>query len=138
MQFIFAIGDEQRPRVHPGWRWLADSIRNGKKLLLENDIDLIVLLIPMQMHVMGSYVEFSEYTRRFAPPNTLLPDSETLADYLERLCQELDVPFVDSTSALQQLAAEGQLAYFPYETHMSSQGHAVVADLLVETLQSRP
>jgi hypothetical protein len=135
MQFMYVPGEQQLPREHPGWRWLADSLRNGKKLLLENDIELIVLLIPMKMHVMGSYIDFSKDTRQF---DTALPAHLTLATSLKHLCQELDVSFIDSTSALQQIAAEGHLAYFPYETHMSSHGHAVVADMLAELLQSRP
>ena len=41
---------------------------------------------------------------------------------------------MDMTGPLKKLAANGEMVYLPYATHMSDAGHALVADQLVEIL----
>jgi hypothetical protein len=46
------------------------------------------------------------------------------------------VPFVDATDALEARAAKGELVYQAFDTHLSTSGHEVVAELLLKTLKN--
>ncbi len=118
---------------------LRDTLRNGARLLGENQLELIVLLIPKKMRVMGPYVKFSQLTMRQLPEDWDLAPEETLAWHLKQLCGDLTdpVPFIDATPRLKERAAAGELVYLPFDSHLSSRGHAVVAELIIEALRGK-
>lgn len=126
-----------RPTGHPGWPLMAETLGKGAELLSEREIELIVLLIPMKIRVMGPYVKFSEFTRKYFPSNWDLLPEETLAWSLKQRCKILDIPFIDATTGLKEHAASGTMVYLPLDSHLSSEGHRVVAELIVEAIHNR-
>ncbi|MCH7688937.1 MAG: hypothetical protein IH899_20055, partial [Planctomycetes bacterium] len=68
MLFIWSPPDESiRPAGHPGWPLMAETLGKGAALLSKHDIELLVLLIPKKIRVMGPYVEFSQLSRQLLP-----------------------------------------------------------------------
>lgn len=128
-------GPAQSPFGHPGWPVLADSFRQGAKLLREHKIPLIVLLVPEKARGLAPRLELEERLLDEVGRDWDLPEPVTLVTRLRALFEELDVPFVDATPALRRAAAAGELVYLPFDTHLSPRGHEVIRDILVGPLR---
>ena len=111
------------------------AIREGVREVRSINTGLVLLLVPKKMRVLGHSVEFDATARRNMAPKWDLPKEETLAWYLDRLCRELDVPFVDATPRLKKRATDGRLVYLPFDSHLSADGHSIVAESIVEVLR---
>jgi hypothetical protein len=59
VRFQAMPGQHQVASVHPGWSMIANSIRTGKTLLKANDIQLVVLLVPMKIRVLAQFTELN-------------------------------------------------------------------------------
>jgi hypothetical protein len=127
-------GRQNTPVHHEGWPLLKRSIQDGAKLLGEQNIRLIVVHIPLKIRVVGPWLQVSEAAQKLRPSREI-PPQETLAFYLESLCGELGVPFVDATPALKDATATGELVYLPFDTHLSPRGHEIVSQLLVDAIR---
>lgn len=134
MLFVTPPSRAQQPHEHPGWPIMQAALRDGIQLLRENDVRPIVLFVPIKMRVMGAAVEWSAHTQRPLTPSWDSAGPAPLAAALTRLCRELDVPLIDPTSQLQSRATSGELVFLPFDTHLSPKGHAVIADLILETV----
>lgn len=122
------------PIAHPGWQLLAQAIRDGVQVLRQENIAVVVLLIPMKARGLAGSVRFAPELAAKIGPNWDLPESETLGHHLQLLCGELKVPFVDATPTLQAAAKSGDLIYLPMDTHLSPSGHEVVSRQLISKL----
>jgi hypothetical protein len=56
---------------------------------------------------------------------------------LRELCEQAQIPFLDTTVALQQRVESGENVYFPDESHLNETGQGVVADTLATFLSQR-
>lgn len=129
---------------HSGWPVIEYSITSGAKLLRDREIPLVVLLIPRKLRVMGGYCDFAPLQietpdgpyriEHDLPEGWELPQEVRLSAKLRELCDNLDVPFVDATDALIDQASRGALVYQPMDTHLTAEGHQVVAELLSEQM----
>ncbi len=137
IHFRSAPGLDQCPVGHNGWELMADAFRQGAELAKSNGIQLIVVYIPMKMRAIGRSVQFDDSTRQRLGDNWELPENETLAFYLEQLCRDLNVYFLDTTPQLQQSAAAGELVYLPFDTHISPKGHVIVSEMIVDLLRDQ-
>jgi len=151
----------QSPVKHPGWPILAESLRAGANLLRDENVPLLVLLVPMKARGLGSSVRLNAGSRaalvsdwnipafgaawddpesgseQLIGSDGDMPEAMTLATHLRKLCDELGVLFVDATPPLRAAAAAGDLVYQPFDTHLSPEGHRVVSEALVEELKKR-
>jgi lysophospholipase L1-like esterase len=55
---------------------------------------------------------------------------------MRELCERLQIPFLDTTAALQARLESGENVYFPDESHLNETGEAVVADTLAAFLRT--
>ncbi|MGH7174219.1 MAG: hypothetical protein ACRELF_11900, partial [Gemmataceae bacterium] len=123
------------PVKHPGWPVLAQSLRDGARCLRDEKIRLVVLHIPMSARGLASdRLRFA--AEMHVGPAWDIPEPLTLATHLHQLCDELGVSFVDGMPLLRAAAAAGDLVYLPFDTHLSAEGHGVIAAALVETLRT--
>ena len=121
---------------HPGWSSLAATIREGVDLLRDNDVRLIVVLIPMKIRaIVGPSTEFSDHTSRLLVKNVGHVRHEMLVSHLKKLCDSLDVTLIDPTQEFRERSVAGELVYFPLDEHLSPAGHAIVASQIAETLR---
>jgi hypothetical protein len=134
VRFSCWILQQHIPVNHAGWPLLEQSIKDGAKLLRDHQIRLIVVHIPVKIRVVEPWLRLSDAAKARRPQREFPPEM-TLAYYLNRLCRELDVPFVDATPALKDATAAGELVYLPFDTHLSPRGHEIVSKLVVDALR---
>ncbi len=135
LRFLDLPTGRQSPVDHPGWPILALSLREGAMLLRAEKIPLLVLHIPMKARGLGPAVRWDPEIAAKSGPSPDLPEANTLAAHLRKLCDELKVPFLDATPELRAAAAAGDLVYQPFDTHLSAIGHQVVTAALVRELR---
>ena len=116
------------PQNHPGWNVIVDAVRTGQSLLKEKGIHLVVVLAPLKLRVLEPSVTLDESTRRDLLSRWNVSPDQTWSVYLARLCRELEIPFVDPTEALRKASSEGVLTYLPNDTHLSPEGHRIMAE----------
>lgn len=133
--FLTVPGPQHSPRNNAGWQPFADALVAGKAILDEQNIDLIVLLLPIKLRAIGYATELSPSTLVEIGRDWDLAEQDTLSMQLAALCEELNVPYIDATPALREAASAGQLVFLPLDVHMSPQGHRVVANLLNPVLE---
>ena len=127
-------GSSQSPRDNGGWDVMEQAFREGNALCQQNDIELVMLFVPMKLHVMGPRTQFNARTARELAASAPLTEADRLPAWLKPLCDELDIRFVDATEPLLARARRGELVYLPFDTHFSPLGHEIVADLLSDAL----
>jgi hypothetical protein len=121
--------------THPGWQPLVTSLGQGRRRLEELEVVMIVLFVPAKITVMGEFTAFDEWSVNRLPPVLRIPEHMSMAAQLSNLCDRLSIVYVDSTPALRAAAADGQMVYFPSDTHFSLRGHEIVSELLVDTIR---
>ncbi len=131
-------GPDQSPLGHAGWPILAGALQEGGRMLRDRGIAMAVIYIPMKIRVFEEHVEFDEVVRARLETYGKLPPEATLSFHLRKLCDDMDVPFLDATPRFMEAVAEGVMAYLPYDTHLSAAGHAIVADILMERTEAGP
>lgn len=126
--------------LRPGFHEMATALMEGQQLLTQNGIALLVVLMPMKFRVMAPALQFDRATQQrlqeagLEPPSWDVPPNQTLAFHLARLCADADVPFIDLTPELRRHAASGVPVFLPYDSHLSPEGHAVTAEVIVQKL----
>lgn len=130
VRFLDVPSAHHMPRLHAGWPLLVESYREGVALARSARVEVMFLLVPIKLRVLGDVVTLTPRALRDLPPDWSIPHHESVAAHLEALCAELGVGFVDATGALRAAASHGRLVYPPNDTHLSAEGHAVVADVL--------
>ena len=130
---------------HPGWPIVEYSITSGAKIVKQEDIELVVMLIPRKLRVMAGVTDFHEIELPGQGEPTIvkhrLPEGwdrspeERLATHLQQLCGQLDVAFVDTTPELTERAAAGDLVYQSMDTHLSPLGHEIVSKMLAQAIE---
>jgi hypothetical protein len=122
---------------HSGWKPIVDALTQGSRQLNERKIRLIVLHIPAKMTVMGEHVEFDGWSKQQGVPQaTRVPTPFAMATHLAVLCDRLGVSFIDSTESLTAHSKNGELVYFPSDTHLAPAGHSVISQLVVEAISA--
>ena len=116
---------------------LANLFLLGSRLLHERKIRLIVVHIPAKMTVMGEHVEFDGWSKQQGIPRaTRVPTPFSMATHLAVVCDRLGVSFIDSTESLIAHSQNGELVYFPSDTHLAPDGHAVISRLVVDAISA--
>ena len=132
MRFLGLPSRKQLPQGHPGWPLLSESIRQGQAIASAAQIRLVVLLIPMKARIMG-HVMRKWIRGQFEPAEDIRRD-QSLAHYLASLCHRLGITFIDTSLVLRASAREGEMVYLPFDTHLSFQGHVIIANMIVDAL----
>jgi len=124
---------ETRPIGHPGWPLLAGALEEGRAVLADAGIDMVVLFIPGKLRVLAPALDEGDWVR--GRPDRPEPEgSDSIAARLRLLCDRLGVPLLDVTSALREAALSGELVYQPLDTHLSPRGHELVAEQIAAFL----
>lgn len=140
-------GRDQKPEGHPGWPVMCAALREGGRVLSERGINLVVVLVPMKFRAMAASIRFDALRLTRPDAGAVVLDSwpaafdlrheETMASRLEEICRETGATFVDATPELKRLAADGRMGFLPMDTHLSPEGHRLVAELILKALASR-
>ncbi len=145
VRFLFVPSPDQIPieyygrgqRVeHLGWKPIVAALKQGSRQLKQLRISLLVVFIPTKLTVMGQFIRFDDWSQEKVNrlPALRIPKHMSMATQLKGVCDELDVVFVDTTEALEAKAADGELVYYPLDSHLTPLGHEVVSRLVVDTI----
>jgi hypothetical protein len=134
------FGYAYRPEVcrdYPlGWQATQAALQRGAEACRQRGVQLLVMLIPIKLRVLGPYTDFHD-PQRLAEylPERQFDQPGDLAQQLREFCREEGLPFVDALMRLREAAAAGQVVYSPrFDTHLDVAGHAVVANLVCDFL----
>jgi lysophospholipase L1-like esterase len=84
---------------------------------------------------MGEFTRFDDWSQQRLPRLLRVPEHLSMAAQLKRVCEQLDVAYVDSTEALRTEAADGEMVFYPSDTHLSPRGHEVISRLIVDAIR---
>jgi hypothetical protein len=132
--------DQTQPNSIPdGFSETMRTIKAGYQLCQNHGIRLVIVFVPTMIRVMEPYVTFErpEDRLRYLPGGN---DTEP-EDFSRRsaaFCAQLGCSFIDSFAALRKAASEGKpRLYVPNDEHLDVGGHEVVAQTVVDWLQSQ-
>jgi hypothetical protein len=136
-----------------GWGLSCEALLEMKRLCDEAHAHFIVVLLPSKGSIYlplltSSYDahEFDEYVGRMAggsPPDGRTWHENFLANHrvLNRLLRESfvsnGIDYIDLRPALERAAAEGNLVYFPLDTHWNPRGHRIAGEVIAQALNER-
>ena len=140
---------ERELRARSGWRLTSEAILAMQQTSREAGADFTVMFLPFKSQVYWPLLERSltsdelHHALEFYLKNSGRPidvaamRSNRLAQnkMLRDLCEQAGIPFLDTTSMLQQHVEQGENVYFPDESHLNEIGQGLVADALAGFLQ---
>ena len=137
---------ELRNRV--GWRLTRDAILDMHRASRTVDARFVVMFLPFKSQVYWPLLERSlapaalhAALEFYLKDNGRRIDADVLARnrlaqnaMLRALCESNGIPFLDTTSVLQQRVESGENVYFPDDSHLNETGLSVVAEALADFL----
>lgn len=117
-----------------GWDIMRGNLDILKTLCDSNQIELVLIMIPDKINVLGPLTEFDSETTNSVNVALAKYSSISLGAGLTDFCSEKGIRFIDMTIPLRKAAKKGKLVYLPMDTHLSEAGHKVVAAELIEHL----
>jgi hypothetical protein len=134
VRFFFEDGMKNSAAGHPGWKTFSQALAEGAALCHANGIHLVVILMPIKYKEMGPYMQMPKGSPDyFAECAGLKQEFSTV---LLPFCISLNVPFIDATTALKERTAAGDLVFQPFDTHLNSLGHEIVAGLVADFVKT--
>ncbi len=141
---------ERELRARPGWRLTRNAILEMQQASRSAGAEFIVMFLPFKSQVYWPLLD-----QRLTPAEL----HRALAFYLEdngrpidldrmrrnrlaqntmmrELCARAGIPFLDTTSVLQQRVESGDNVYFPDDSHFNELGQDIVAETLAGFLQT--
>jgi SGNH hydrolase-like domain, acetyltransferase AlgX len=102
------------------------AFRRGRDVCDQNGIRLVLVYIPMKFRVYGELCKF--------PPASPCVDWHpwNLVDYFRQFCDDESISWVDLTPLMHSAAMRGEVLYVPEDSHWNAEGHAFVADRILE------
>lgn len=117
------------------WKTLRTLMAEFKAVALENRIEPIIVFIPTKAEVYGSF--FSEHSgQRF-----LLKIREQLqfemnsAEALQTVAQEQGIRIVNLLPHFKELARQGKVLYYPFDTHWNRTGREAAAEVIAQVIR---
>jgi acetyltransferase AlgX (SGNH hydrolase-like protein) len=142
---------ETELRERAGWRLTRQAILDMQRASRGADARFVVMFLPFKSQVYWPLLE-----RSLAPSELqaalefYLKDNGRPIDagvlrrnrlaqntMLRQLCESNGIPFLDTTSVLQQRVESGENVYFPDDSHLNETGLSLVADTLASFLRTR-
>lgn len=133
-RFLQAPNEGMKPKEKIGWDVMKGALLRMSELCQEKGIPLLVILIPDKINVLRDVVKFEAEAQKLLATKPPIEQQESLAYFLGAYCQTLGIHFLDMTPDLKEAAHEGQVVYYPMDTHLSPEGHEVIANTLAKEL----
>ncbi len=139
LKAIFGDLNDERPpeeiAASGEFQELEKILKEFKEITLQHQILPFLVYIPVTAHV------YAEYTTEASDENWLKRREEQIAakanleTAVEALCRKLDFPFFSLTPVFEKGAREGQMLYYPFDTHWNSEGMELAAARVAEKLR---
>jgi hypothetical protein len=118
------------------WQSLKRVLRETKTVADQNRVELIILYIPTKVQVYGRHIVERESGAGFLAriPAQLKYEGNTLEAFTA-IANELGLEVVDLDAHFKKLAAEGELLFYPFDTHWNARGRELAAEYLVTRIR---
>ena len=123
------------PQKHPGWDVTVESLTQGHELLRKQGVRLVVVLMPVKLTVLIPFVKLDPEMRTELLGQWRAPPDATWSNYLSAFCSERKIDYIDLTEPLSDAGKRGVLTYLPYDSHLSAEGHLIVAQQIASRLR---
>jgi lysophospholipase L1-like esterase len=141
---------ERELEARPGWRLTRDAIAEMRTVSQSFGASFVVMFVPFKSQVYLPLVErafatedlrsafrfYLEAYGREVDVDRLRANRLAQNRLMQRFCAAAAIPFVDTTSALEERVQQGENVYFPDESHLNEAGEAILADTLAAFLRS--
>ncbi len=116
------------------WKTLRTVMAEFRAVALGNDIVPIVVFIPTKAEVYGSL--FSEHSgqRILLKIHDQLQFEMNSAEALEALAREQGIMIVNLLPHFKELARQGNVLYYPFDTHWNSAGRQAAAEVIAKVV----
>ena len=135
----------------PGWDPLLRAVETFARLAREREIQPLVVLIPSKEGLLLPRLDNREHRARLASAWAGQPDDfdyeaavtrmfrhrAALRELLARTCASRDIPVLDLEGGFARRLSKGRQPYLPFGTHLSTEGHALTAKILLIELRRR-
>lgn len=115
-----------------GWEITRGSLKDIKRICLENSVVLFVVLIPSKEEVYSDYIaEKLDFTGE--------EKNKILAHYLnaKEFCGENGVESIDLLPEFKKRANAGEKLYFTHDGHWNKEGHLLAASIVYNYLNGK-
>jgi hypothetical protein len=117
------------------WKELAVVLAEFKRMALELNMTPVVLYIPTKIKVYGSFYSPRSGQRFLETISRQLEVESSSAEALLAITSDLNLRTLNLLPYFKQLAAEGKLLYYPFDTHWNLEGRQAAARFLAARLQ---
>ena len=126
------VGNELSSADIAALRVTKESLQHAYEFCQENEIEFIVVFAPTKFRVYADICEFDDTSRT---------KEWTINDLPQRLSKQASaiskkIGFLDLTPDLRNAARQGEVLYFPTDTHWTPEGHRVAAHSISEFIRS--
>lgn len=131
---IFTYALDTRPKEEilksPAGRELEKQLKEFKDFSVSNGITPVLVFIPSSTHIYLPYGLPSGNYPGWPSFKDQLKASGHLEDAVRETAETLKLDFVDLTPNFKKSAAEGQVLFYPHDTHWTETGRALAASVI--------
>jgi hypothetical protein len=121
-----------------GWRTLRSLLMDFRQISRENSGIPLLAYIPTKLQVYGRHATPKSGRRFLARLQQQLTHETNAEEALERIGQDLGIPTISLLPGFSQKAEQGELLYYPFDTHWNSAGRQAAAEIVASFLVSAP
>jgi hypothetical protein len=119
----------------PEWKSIRAVIGQFKALARQENMIPIIVFIPTKAEVYGTRFDQGSGTRFLSRIQEQLQFERNTSEALVAICAEEQVRLVNLLPVFQVLAGEGELLYYPFDTHWNSTGRRAAAKALAQAIR---
>ncbi len=111
---------------------LQEHLAKAKREIEAQGGEYRLVFVPTKLSVLHGLIAWN-------PGSTLSPPDRAKNEFstkMKAFAREHDIPFLDLTPAMRAAAEQGELPYYPADTHLNAVGHRVMAETLAAWLQN--
>ena len=128
--YYFSYSEEQFRGVTPEFVHLRQTLDQFRTEVVGGGGAYVVVIVPTKLRVLGPISVW--------PPDAILGNDpkhlSPLRDLLHQWADEADVPVCDLSDALARSAADGELPWFPADSHLNEIGHRIIGDVVAASI----
>ena len=116
------------------WKTLRIVMAEFKAVALENEIVPIVVFIPTNAEVYGSLFSKHSGQRFLLKIRDQLQFEMNSAEALEAVAREQGIRLVNLLPHFKELARQGKVLYYPFDTHWNIAGRQAAAEVIAKVV----
>jgi len=113
---------------------LREVLEEFKEVCAGPGIELIVLYIPTKAHIYAKYTTEKSGEPWLKIKHKQIAAQGWLEQSVSQLCAKIQVRWVSLTPAFEEAARNGELLFYPFDTHWNTEGRQLAAEVVASQL----